>query len=213
MLDMQQDRRRFLEAATAVGMLSVAGCSQNGSSDEGTDVTSDNTAQDGDTTASGGTSDGSTTESESMATTTPVGSGSVTLDLNLRVSYLSGFDKLVIKFNAFELRADDGENVRREGSGETVDLTTINKADLLTMKVPPGEYNDTALFMPVQDYELSNGENGQSGPFRNSDPGIIEIDSQGPYKLEANASKTFTATLQVVDSQNEGWLFSFGYSG
>jgi hypothetical protein len=143
---------------------------------------------------------------------TSEGSGSVAYDINLAAGNTSGFETLVVRFDGFELR-NEGETVRRDGTGNTYDLASMDSTvDLLQTNVPAGEYTDAALFLPVEEFATTDGS-GEGKSFTDNDPLLEELDSFDPYVIEEDTSKRFRAQVSVRKSYDiDGWEFNAAVS-
>lgn len=188
---MRQHRRQFLAAAAAVGTLSVAGCS-----DDSGGESSDSEGDGSDDSASDGSGSGDAP-------------GSVSFDLDIKTENVSQFDSLVVRFRAFELRSED-ETVRREGTGEEIELVGLGEDDLLETDVPAGEYTEAAIFLPVVDYESTDGTEGE---FTDNEPSLIDLAETEPFAVEEDASVTFLPFISVLTSNEvDGWTFDVSHA-
>jgi len=185
---MRQKKRREILAALSVGIgFGLAGCS----SDDG----GDNSGDDGDSNG-----DGSDNNGDSGGTGNS-GNGSVSYTLEIQNGNVSAFDSLVVTFESFELRAES-ETVRREGTGEEIDLTAIDTKTILETTVPAGQYSREALFLPVSEYQASDGSEGE---FLDNDPLLMGSD----FTLEEGGSVTARGQISV-QGRGDDWAFTGG---
>lgn len=202
-----QSRRRFLATTVLLGAAAGAGCSGNNS--DGDDNPEEDST-DADSTSTGGGASGNGSQSGAGQTS----SGSVAFDLGMSVSSfgeLTGFDRLVVRFEAFELRSEDGTAVRREGNGQEFDLvqSTDGRIDLLTTNMPAGEYTEAACFLPVVDAVRTDGDG--SATFENVDPLTFSVASGGPFEMMADGDVGFTIVLSVQRGYSGAdWRFNGG---
>jgi hypothetical protein len=213
---MQQTRRALLALAASTGSVALAGCSgdDGNSEDETGDDSGEQTADGADDTGDdgGGTDTGNgeaETGDDGGEETGNEGEGSVSLSLELAPGTTAQFDSLVVEFGGFEYRREGEVVVSRPGTGERFDLSNNETVTLTETNVPAGSYTDAAAYLPVVEYEASDGSTGE---FSNTDPSVVELDSFDEYRLEEGASLRLQLTVSVfTDNQNGGWRFSTGY--
>jgi hypothetical protein len=172
---MRQKRRREVLATLGVGVgFGLAGCTSD----------DDSSGDDGNNGGNGNENGGDR---------------SVSYAVEIQNGNVSAFDSLVVTFESLELRKES-ETVRREGTGEEIDLTAIDTKTILETTVPPGEYAQEVLFLPVSEYQASDGSEGE---FLDNDPLV----TGNNFVLEAGESITAQAQISV-QGQGDDWTFS-----
>jgi len=194
------DRWLFVDGADPTDPIELAEFTDDNAGDSSIRLSTSDSAEsstNGDD-ANGNQEDGSNEDGDS---TDSGDDGSVSYTLEIQNGNVSAFDSLVVTFESFELRAES-RTVSREGTGEEIDLTAIDTKTILETTVPPGEYDHEALFLPVSEYQASDGSEGE---FLDNDPMLM---GDG-FVLEEGESVTARAQISV-QGQGDDWGFTGG---
>lgn len=210
-MDTMIDRRSFLATGATASIITIAGCAQDGDSDENEDgdggSDGSDTSDDGDggssDTDDGGGSDGSDSSD---------GGDGASFDLDLTVDQLpDAFESLVIEFTGFDTFSMTGQTQTFESDPVEVDLAELaasgGSTDLMETTLPAGEYDNFDYFIEVIDTTLSSGEGEQT--FRTDENPEVHDSLNEPdaFVVEAGESITLTAQLSVEDAYDYDWKF------
>jgi hypothetical protein len=229
------NRRRVLGLLGATALsLGLAGCSGDGTSgdnDDGgggeTTTTYADIEPDGAEVPGGGdTDDGAATTGPTIeeVTTEPIttaasgASESVTVNAFLRVresrTGFSNFETFQTGFEGLTVQMSGGEGVQVAGADahSGFDLAAVTPGEqqqLVQTTIPPGDYEQAAILLPVQTATPTDGSDPE---FARMVPATGELGTNGALTLEAGDVIDFTADIAVLRVAGDGpWTYTAGF--
>lgn len=196
---------------------------QTTETDERTDRSTETATAEPTATDEPSATDGSTATAEATGTTEPTTSasgsdGAVTVDVGLLVrESRPGFDNFETFRTGFEglsMQTAGGEGVQVVSSDASsgFDLATVSPGErqqLTETTIPPGDYEQAAILLPVQSAALTDGSDPE---FARMVPATGELGTSGALTLEAGDVIEFTATLAVLRVAGDGpWTYTVGF--
>ncbi|WP_324758907.1 hypothetical protein [Haloarcula montana] len=138
-------------------------------------------------------------------------STAVSLGVRSSQSNIDKFQTLQTTFEALELTTTDGTTVRLDETTMDIDLTAVGAGGTVSLfetGIPPGDYTEAALYLPIQNATLSDGSEPE---FSRTVPASREIRGD-PMTIESDSEPELTVTVALLRIAGDGpWTYTLGW--